>query len=50
MLGIFIAAILLWATEAVLALTAVGVIFAQVLFLSDQAIVPVAENAPTATL
>ncbi len=49
MLGIFIAAILLWATEAVpLYATAVGVIFAQVLFLSDQAIVPVAENAPTA--
>ncbi len=49
MLGIFIAAILLWATEAVpLYATAVGVIFAQVLFLSDQAILPVAENAPTA--
>ena len=49
MLGIFIAAILLWATEAVpLYATAVGVIFAQVLLLSDQSILPVAENAPTA--
>ncbi|PWF25747.1 SLC13 family permease [Ancrocorticia populi] len=49
MLGIFIAAILLWATEAVpLYATAVAVIFAQVLLISDQAILPVAEDAPSA--
>ena len=49
MLGIFLAAIALWATEAVpLYATAVGVIFAQVLFISDQAILPIAEDAPAA--
>lgn len=49
MLGIFLAAILLWATEAVpLYATAVGVIFAQVLLISDQAILAVDESAPAA--
>ena len=49
MLGIFIAAILLWTTEAVpLYATAVGVIFAQVLLISDQALLPVENGAPAA--
>lgn len=51
MLGIFIAAILLWATEAVpLYATAVGVIFAEVLLISDQAILTVGEGAPAAEM
>lgn len=49
MLGIFVAAILLWATEAVpLYATAVGVIFAEVMLISDQAILSVDESAPAA--
>ncbi len=49
MLGIFIAAILLWTTEAVpLYATAVGVIFAQVLLISDQALLSVEDGAPAA--
>lgn len=47
MLGIFLAAIMLWVTEAIpLSATAVLVIMAEVLLISDQAILPVAEGAP----
>ncbi|MDO5721740.1 MAG: DASS family sodium-coupled anion symporter [Actinomycetaceae bacterium] len=47
MLGIFLAAIMLWVTEAIpLSATAVLVIMAEVLLISDQAILPVAEEAP----
>lgn len=50
MFGIFIAAILLWVTEAVpLAATATLVIFLEVLFVSDHAILHVAEDAPKYT-
>lgn len=50
MFGIFIAAILLWVTEAVpLAATAVLIIFLEVLLISNQAILPVTEDAPKAT-
>lgn len=50
MLGIFLAAILLWVTEAIpLAATAVLVIFLEVLLVSDQALLPVMEEAPKAT-
>lgn len=51
MFGIFIAAILLWVTEAIpLAATAVLIIFLEVLLVSDQALLPVAEEAPKGTL
>lgn len=47
MLGIFIAAILLWVTEAIpLAATAVLIIFLEVLLISDQALLPVMDKAP----
>lgn len=47
MLGIFLAAIMLWVTEAIpLSATAVLVIMAEVLLISDQAILPVASEAP----
>ncbi|MDO5728324.1 MAG: DASS family sodium-coupled anion symporter [Actinomycetaceae bacterium] len=47
MLGIFLAAIMLWVTEAIpLSATAVLVIMAEVLLISDQAILPVAAEAP----
>ena len=47
MFGIFLAAILLWVTEAVpLAGTAVLVIFLEVLFISDHALLSVGEGAP----
>ncbi|OKL48917.1 transporter [Boudabousia liubingyangii] len=51
MLGIFLAAICLWVTEAIpLTATAVGVIFLEVTLVSQQAIVPVGEHAvPAAT-
>ncbi|MDO5677507.1 MAG: DASS family sodium-coupled anion symporter [Propionibacteriaceae bacterium] len=48
MLGIFIAAIALWVTEAIpLAATGVGVIFAQVLLISNDALLPVPADAAT---
>lgn len=47
MLAIFLAAIMLWVTEAIpLSATAVLVIMAEVLLVSDQALLPVAETAP----
>ena len=47
MFGIFLAAILLWVTEAVpLAGAAVLVIFLEVLFISDHALLSVGEGAP----
>ena len=50
MFGIFLAAILLWVTEAVpLAGTAVLVIFLEVLFISDHALLSVGEDAPAYT-
>ena len=50
MFGIFLAAILLWVTEAVpLAGTAVLVIFLEVLLISDHALLPVADGAPPYT-
>ena len=50
MFGIFLAAILLWVTEAVpLAGTAVLVIFLEVLFISDHALLSVGEGAPAYT-
>ena len=49
MLGIFIAAIALWVTEAVpLAATGMGIILAEVLLLSDDAVLPVPEDPTTA--
>lgn len=46
MFGIFLAAILLWVSEAVpLAGTAVLVIFLEVLFISDHALLDVAKGA-----
>lgn len=49
MLGIFIAAIALWVTEAIpLAATGVGIILAQVLLISSDAILPVPEAAESA--
>lgn len=51
MFGIFLAAILLWVTEAIpLAATATLVIFLEVLFVSDHAIIPVVEGAPKYTV
>ena len=51
MFGIFLAAILLWVTEAIpLAATATLVIFLEVLFVSDHAIIPVGEEAPKYTV
>lgn len=48
MLGIFIAAIALWVTEAIpLAATGVGIILAQVLLISQDAVLPVPESAET---
>lgn len=48
MLAIFLAAIMLWVTEAIpLSATAVLVIMGEVLLVSDQALLPVAETAPT---
>ncbi|MDO5033856.1 MAG: DASS family sodium-coupled anion symporter [Actinomycetaceae bacterium] len=48
MLAIFLAAIMLWVTEAIpLSATAVLVIMAEVLLVSDQALLPVAEGAPS---
>ena len=50
MFGIFLAAILLWVTEAVpLAGTAVLVIFLEVLFISDHALLSIPEKAPAYT-
>ncbi|QWW19640.1 SLC13 family permease [Schaalia sp. 19OD2882] len=50
MFGIFLAAILLWVTEAIpLAATAVLVILLEVLLVSNQALLPVTEEAPKAT-
>lgn len=50
MFGIFLAAILLWVSEAVpLAGTAVLVIFLEVLFISDHALLDVAKDAPVYT-
>ena len=50
MFGIFLAAILLWVSEAVpLAGTAVLVIFLEVLFISDHALLDVAKGAPAYT-
>ncbi|WP_026459809.1 SLC13 family permease [Schaalia suimastitidis] len=50
MFGIFLMAIMLWVTEAIpLAATAVLVIFLEVLLISNQALLPVAEEAPKAT-
>lgn len=50
MLGIFIAAILLWVTEAIpLAATAVLIIFLEVLLVSDQALLPVPDTTPKAS-
>nr|WP_236842369.1 DASS family sodium-coupled anion symporter [Boudabousia tangfeifanii] len=49
MLGIFLAAICLWVTEAIpLTATAVGVIFLEVVLISDAAIVPVGADATSA--
>lgn len=51
MFGIFLAAILLWVTEAIpLAATATLVIFLEVLFVSDHAIISVGEEAPKYTV
>ncbi|WP_115728464.1 SLC13 family permease [Actinomyces culturomici] len=51
MFGIFLAAILLWVTEAIpLSATAALVIFLEVLFISDHAVIPVAEEAPKYTV
>lgn len=48
MLGIFIAAIALWVSEAIpLAATGVGIIFAQVLLISSDAVLPVPDDAAT---
>lgn len=50
MFGIFLAAILLWVTEAIpLAATAALVIFLEVLLVSNRALVSVGEDAPTYT-
>ena len=50
MFGIFLAVILLWVTEAVpLAGTAVLVIFLEVLFISDHALLSIPEKAPAYT-
>lgn len=50
MLAIFLAAIMLWVTEAIpLSATAVLVIMAEVLLVSDQALLPVAETAPASS-
>ncbi|WP_040434975.1 DASS family sodium-coupled anion symporter [Schaalia vaccimaxillae] len=50
MFGIFLMAICLWVTEAFpLAATAVLVIFLEVLFVSDKALLPLAEEAPAYT-
>lgn len=47
MLSIFIAAIVLWVTEAIpLVATAVFVIMAEILLISDKALLPVGEEAP----
>ncbi|MBD3688868.1 SLC13 family permease [Nanchangia anserum] len=47
MLSIFIAAIILWVTEAIpLVATAVFVILAEILLVSDKALLPVAKDAP----
>lgn len=49
MLGIFLAAILLWVTEAIpLVATSMGVILAEVLLVSSDAILPVPEGSATA--
>ena len=49
MLAIFLLAIILWVTEAVpLVATAVLVIFLEVLLISDQALLPVPDEVPTA--
>lgn len=51
MLGIFLAAILLWVTEAIpLAATAVLIIFLEVLLVSDQSLLAVSEEAPKASV
>lgn len=51
MFGIFLMAIMLWVTEAIpLAATAVLVIFLEVLLISNQALLPVVEEAPKATV
>lgn len=51
MFGIFLAAILLWVTEAIpLAATATLVIFLEVLFVSDHALLTVGEDAPKYTV
>lgn len=48
MLAIFLAAIMLWVTEAIpLSATAVLVIMAEVLLVSDQALLPVPDSVPT---
>ena len=48
MLGIFVAAIALWVTEAIpLAATGVGIILFQVLLISSDAVLPVPETAET---
>ncbi|MDO5049064.1 MAG: DASS family sodium-coupled anion symporter [Actinomycetaceae bacterium] len=50
MLSIFLAAIMLWVTEAIpLSATAVLVIMAEVLLVSDQALLPVADAAPASS-
>ena len=50
MLGIFVAAIFLWVTEAIpLYATAVLIIFLEVLLVSDQALLPVPEDAAAGT-
>ncbi|MDY6213147.1 MAG: DASS family sodium-coupled anion symporter [Schaalia hyovaginalis] len=50
MFGIFLAAILLWVTEAIpLSATAALVIFLEVLFVSNKALLPVGEEAPAYT-
>lgn len=51
MLGIFLAAIILWVTEAVpLVATSMGVILAEVLLISSDAVVPVPGDAQPATV
>ncbi len=50
MFGIFLAAILLWVTEAIpLAATAALVIFLEVLLVSNKALLPIGEEAPAYT-
>ena len=50
MLAIFLAAIMLWVTEAIpLSATAVLEIMAELLLVSDQALLPVAETAPASS-